>query len=98
MNKRTYKWVRKNHYSPFNYGEYTAIDVFGTRCLIHKFLNWDGVGHLYQYGVAPSGISIVCDIDNYNKIVAKNGYNPISIQSLSPDAPLTSSIAYRIVT
>ena len=98
MNKRTYRWIRENNYTRFNYGEYSGIELLGTRCLIHKFLNWDGVSHLYQYGVAPSGVAIVCDIDNYNKIVTNAGYSPISIQTLSPYAPLTSSIMNRIAT
>jgi hypothetical protein len=92
MNKSTRKWIIENQWVAFDYTMYHKLNVLGTNCLIHKFIEWDGVSKLYPYDNAPNGLLIVCDIVNYNKMIKPSKCSPISIQEISPDAPLTSSL------
>jgi hypothetical protein len=92
MNKSTLQWIIKNEWVAFDYAMYQKVNVLGTNCLIHKFIEWNGVSKLYPYDNAPNGLQIVCDISNYYKIIEQSNWSPISIQETSPNAPLTSSL------
>lgn len=92
------KWERKAieagyiHYS-FPYYHYRKIYKNGFIC--HKFSKATDEDSLYQVGIAPNGSVIVVTYEEYSLLHDVSKWLPISIQTLDPDAPLTSELGEK---
>lgn len=94
------KWERKAldkgyiKYS-FPYSHYKPIYKDGYLC--HKTSEATDDVHLYQIGFTPCGKMVLATFDEYAKIYDVSKWLPISVQTLDPEAPLTSELASSLI-